>query len=314
MPFSLRYVLTDVFTDRPFGGNPLAVFPDAAELTTSEMQSIARELNLSETTFVAPAPPGAEGHTVRIFTPLTELPFAGHPTIGTALVLDSLAKPDCHGATARRYTILLHERIGIVPVEILHSEAARRAVLSSPSIPERAGQPADRAILARLLGLETADVLEGTVAPQCLSAGVPFTFIPVRDRATLSRARLNGAAWQESLADSNAPHIYVMTMSDWREGDTVDARMFAPAMGIPEDPATGVAAVALAGYLSTIQNLRHGRTNFLIRQGEDMGRPSQLDLAIDCDNGRLSGVHVGGQAIIIGQGALDWACLRISAP
>ncbi len=313
MSFSLRYFLADVFTDRPFGGNPLAVFPDASELTTSEMQSIARELNLSETTFVAPAPPGAEGHTVRIFTPLTELPFAGHPTIGTALVLDSLAQPDGRATTARQHTMLLHERIGIVPVEIHHAEGPPRAILSSPSIPEHAGTPADRAVLARLLGLDATDILEGDVAPQCFSAGVPFTFIPVRDRAALSRARLDSAAWQESLADSSAPHIYVMTMPDWLKGGTIDARMFAPAMGIPEDPATGVAAVALAGYLSTIQNLKNGRTHFLVRQGEDMGRPSRLDLAIDCDNGRLSGVHVGGQAIIIGQGALDRSCLRIGA-
>ncbi|MEP9350896.1 PhzF family phenazine biosynthesis protein [Xanthobacter sp. KR7-225] len=302
MPASedLPYVLVDVFTDTPFGGNPLAVFTTAEGLSDGEMQAIARELNLSETTFVFPPPAGQEGHTVRIFTPRAELPFAGHPTIGTALVLHA-----SHGGAH----LVLHEKIGPVPVRILAAEGAPRAVLTSPRIPERIADAPPADLLARLLGLGPGEVLGGAVAPACCSAGVPFTFIPVRDRAALARARLDGALWQTALADGPAPHIYVLTMEDWRAGTALCARMFAPAMGIAEDPATGVAAVALAAFLAGLRDLAQGANRFAIRQGEDMGRPSRVELTVDVSGGRIAGVHVGGGAVRIGGGALSRAAL-----
>lgn len=299
-PDDLSYVLVDVFTDTPFGGNPLAVFTQAEGLSDGEMQAIARELNLSETTFVSPPPAGAEGHAVRIFTPLSELPFAGHPTIGTALVLHALS------GGAR---IVLHERIGPVPVRILAGEGAPRAVLSSPRIPERVADAPPADLLARLLGLAPGDVRDGAVAPACCSGGVPFTFVPVRDRAALARIRLDGALWQAEIADGPAPHLYALTMEDWGAGTDISARMFAPAMGIPEDPATGVAAVALAAYLAGLRTLAEGENLFAIRQGEDMGRPSLVDLSVDVADGRIAGVHVGGGAVRIGGGALSRAAL-----
>lgn len=301
MPASdnLSYVLVDVFTDTPFGGNPLAVFTAAEGLSDGEMQAIARELNLSETTFVAPPPTGEEGHSVRIFTPLSELPFAGHPTIGTALVLHDLV-----GGTR----IVLHEKIGPVPVRIL-AGATPRAVLSSPRMPERIADAPPAALLARLLGLEPGDVLDGALAPACCSGGVPFTFVPVRDRAALARIRLDGALWQAEIADGPAPHLYALTMEDWSADTVLAARMFAPAMGIAEDPATGVAAVALAAYLAGLRDLAEGESRFAIRQGEDMGRPSLVELSVDVSGGRIAGVHVGGGAVRIGGGALSRAAL-----
>lgn len=302
MPASedLSYVLVDVFTDTPFGGNPLAVFTAAEGLSDGEMQAIARELNLSETTFVAPPPTGEDGHSVRIFTPLAELPFAGHPTIGTALVLHDLV------GGAR---MVLHEKIGPVPVRILAFEGAPRAVLSSPKMPERVADAPPAALLARLLGLAPGDVLEGGPAPVCCSAGVPFTFIPVRDRAALARIRLDGALWQAEIAEGPAPHLYALTMEDWSADTVLAARMFAPAMGIAEDPATGVAAVALAAYLAGLRDLAEGESRFAIRQGEDMGRPSLVELSVDVAGGRITGVHVGGGAVRIGGGALSRAAL-----
>ncbi|MBB6308560.1 PhzF family phenazine biosynthesis protein [Xanthobacter tagetidis] len=302
MPASedLSYVLVDVFTDTPFGGNPLAVFTKAEGLSDGEMQAIARELNLSETTFVSPPPAGEEGYSVRIFTPLSELPFAGHPTIGTALVLHALV-----GGTR----IVLHETIGPVPVRILASAGAPRAVLSSPKMPERIADAPPASLLARLLGLAPDDVLDGAVTPACCSGGVPFTFIPVRDRAALARIRLDGALWQAQIAQGPAPHLYALAMEDWGAGTDICARMFAPSMGIAEDPATGVAAVALAAYLAGLRTLAEGEARFAIRQGEDMGRPSLVELTVDVSGGRISGVHVGGGAVRIGGGALSRAAL-----
>lgn len=304
MSAMLNYVLTDVFTAQAFGGNPLAVFLDPGDLPTAAMQLIARELNLSETTFVFPPPPGEDGYTVRIFTPLSELPFAGHPTVGTALVLDAVSGNPQDPKSD--YTLLLHEQVGPVPVRITRDDDGRaQATLTSPRLPEFIGRIGDARTLAALLGLSDADVVDsGAVRPACFSAGVPFAFIPLRDREALSRARLDGTRWQSLLADSIAPHVYAMTMQDWQEGLTIDARMFAPALGIPEDPATGVAAVALGGYLATVQRMAATR-HFAITQGADMGRPSRLNLTVEVQNGQPSRVEVGGSAVIIGRGALD---------
>lgn len=295
MPASLDYVLLDVFTDRPFGGNPLAVFPHAEGLSSVVMQAIARELNLSETSFVGLPPQGQGGHAVRIFTPLCELPFAGHPTIGTALTLHGL-----FGGT----DLVLHEKIGPVPVRICGAGDSATAVLSSPKIPEIVSAAPEAALLARLLGLDEPDVRVGAVAPACCSAGVPFTIIPVRDRAALARIRLDGALWQAEMAATMAPHIYVLTMEDWMADGALDARMFAPAMGIAEDPATGVAAVALGAFLHSVRSLPDGPNAFLIRQGTDMGRPSRVELTLHVAGGHLTGVDVGGGAVTVGHGAI----------
>ena len=311
MPQSLRYIIADVFTDRPFGGNPLAVFPRVAELSTATMQTIARELNLSETVFVfAPDRPDVTC-SLRIFTPGAELPFAGHPTVGTALVLDAVGAladaPNVRRAADGTTEILLGEGVGPVPVRITPAGRDRpaRAVLSSPRLPAKVAAAPPAEIMARLLGLPVEALAGDSLPASGWSAGVPFPFIPLRDRAALSRIQLDGATWAAHLKGTAAPHIVALTMADPDAGRELEMRMFAPAMGIGEDPATGAAAVALAGFLAARQRLPAGTTRWLIRQGEDMGRPSLIELEADMAAGALAAVRVGGSAVIIGRGELD---------
>lgn len=313
MPHALTYILADVFTDRPFGGNPLAVFPRVAGLVTATMQAIARELNLSETVFVfAPDRPDVTC-TLRIFTPGAELPFAGHPTVGTALVLDAVGAladaPNVRRAADGATEIVLGEGVGPVPVRITPAGASgpARAVLTSPRLPAKVADAPPPELMARLLGLP-AEALAGAALPASgWSAGVPFLFIPLKDRAALSRIQLDGATWAAHLKASAAPHIVALTMADPANGRELDMRMFAPAMGIAEDPATGAAAVALAGFLAARQRLPEGTARWSIRQGEDMGRPSLIELDADIAVGALAAVRVGGGAVIIGRGELELA-------
>jgi trans-2,3-dihydro-3-hydroxyanthranilate isomerase len=296
------YVLADVFTDRIFGGNPLAVFPDARGIGESDMQLIAREFNLSETVFVLP--PAKPHHTkhLRIFTPAIELPFAGHPTVGAALVL---AETGALGAITDHLEIVFEEAVGPIAVRIAaESGKPTTATLTSARLPERRGAVPDRAALARLLGLEPARLAIDGIAPASYSAGLPFTFVPVADRAALAAATIDRTAWDALLAGGDAPHVYVFTMTDWRAGREVSARMFAPAMGIVEDPATGAAAAALAGFLADLQRPPEGERRWQIRQGEEMGRPSRIELAADMHAGKISAVRVGGNAVIVGRGEL----------
>jgi trans-2,3-dihydro-3-hydroxyanthranilate isomerase len=296
-----RYHTLDVFTDRVFGGNPLAVFPDADGVPPGMMQRIARELNLSETVFVLwDAPPEGADCRVRIFTPGTELPFAGHPTIGTAFLLAMLGRARGEGGAAR---VVLGEGVGPVPVEV-RMEGGRPAfaMLTAARLPETGPPPPAPAVVARLLSLDEAD-LGGSLGTAFASAGVPFLFASVRDRAALGRARIDGAAWERHLADAWAPHVYVMT--DDAEGDaTLRARMFAPAMGIAEDPATGGGVTALAALLAARDAAGDGTLRWTVEQGVEMGRPSRLHVEADVRGGALAAVRVGGAAVLVGEGEM----------
>jgi trans-2,3-dihydro-3-hydroxyanthranilate isomerase len=309
---SLDFILADVFTDRPFGGNPLAVFPSVADLATETMQTIARELNLSETTFVFPPDRSDVTCSVRIFTPGSELPFAGHPTIGTALVLEAVGAlagaPNVRRAADGATEIILGEGAGPVPVRLTRagSTGAARAVLTSPRLPIKVGSPPPPPeAQARMLGLPV-EALAGAGLPAAgWSAGVPFLVIPLKDRAALSRIQVDGATWAAHLKGSETPHIVALSLADPAGGRALDIRMFAPAMGIAEDPATGAAAVALAGFLAERQRLPAGTTRWQVRQGDDMGRPSLMDLEADLAGGALAAVRLGGTAVLIGRGSLD---------
>jgi trans-2,3-dihydro-3-hydroxyanthranilate isomerase len=296
------YVLADVFTDRIFGGNPLAVFPDARGIGEADMQLVAREFNLSETVFVLPPAKPHHAKHLRIFTPAMELPFAGHPTVGAALVL---AESGALGAITGHLEIVLEETVGPIAVRIvIEPGQPPTATLTSARLPQRQPTVPDRAALARLLNLAPAQLTMDGIAPAGYSAGLPFTFVPVANRAALAAARIDHAVWRELLAGGDAPHVYVFTMADWQAGREVNARMFAPALGIVEDPATGAAAAALAGFLADLQHPPEGERRWQIRQGEEMGRPSRIELAADMHAGRLSAVRVGGNAVIIGRGEL----------
>lgn len=296
-----RYLTADVFTDRPFGGNPLAVFPDARGISPERMQQVARELNLSETVFVLP--PKDPGHTrkLRIFTPGVELPFAGHPTVGTALILAWLGEISLSGEETR---IVFEEGVGPVPVTIRAAEGkADFAQLSTAQLPEFGPAPAAPE-LAEMLSLDPDDVLTGDDSPQAVSCGVAFVFIPLRDRDALRRARLRLDRWEALLASSWAPHVYVFTRDHELPATDLRARMFAPAMGVSEDPATGAAAAAFGGYLGSRAS-GDGTLRWTLEQGFEMGRPSLIHLEVDRAGGEITAVRVGGGAVLISEGAME---------
>jgi trans-2,3-dihydro-3-hydroxyanthranilate isomerase len=298
-----RFLTSDVFTDRIFGGNPLAVFPDGQGLPSEQMQRVARELNLSETVFVLP--PESPDHTrrLRIFTPGTELPFAGHPTVGTAIVLASIGEVLVEGAETR---IVFEEGVGPVPV-LIRSEGGVPvfAQLSAARLPESGAPPPSAAELAELLSIDPADILTGGDAPENVSAGVPFLFIPVRDRSVLARCRVRMDRWDALLAGPEAPELYVFSRDPELPGSHFRARMFGPGLGIPEDPATGGAVTAFGGYVAVRAPERDGTLRYTIEQGFEMGRPSILHLEVDKRDGKVTAVRVGGGAVLVSEGTME---------
>ena len=298
----LRYHLLDVFTDVPFGGNPLAVFADAPILEAEQMQRIARELNLSETVFVQPARDAAALRRLRIFTPGVELPFAGHPTVGTANLLVELGMVSEDHANGG---FLLEELVGLVPVSVRRTaDGLPFAELSAAMLPESRGPVPSRAELAALLNVSEDELLEGEDAPQAVSAGVPFLFVPVRDHSVLARVSLDLPRWRDLLASAWAPHVYVFCRAPDGTDADIRARMFAPAMGIPEDPATGGAAAAFAGYLAWRVTDRDATLRWSVEQGIEMQRPSRLELTAVKSGGEVREVRVGGTSVRIGEGML----------
>lgn len=299
---SYRYHLLDVFTDEIFGGNQLAVFLDADDVGDEMMPRIARELNLSETVFVLPAAASGATCRMRIFTPASELPFAGHPTIGTACLLAMLERVPL---TDGKGELVFEQLAGAVPVTI-------RARAEKPIFAQlTAAQPLvcrdtdmSRVQLAAMLDLAPEDILsDAKVGPMAASTGTPFLFVPVRDRQALARCRLNLADWSRHLASAWAQHIFLYAFDAEREGSELRARMFAPALGIPEDPATGGAAAALAGILA-LRAGRDGHFQWRLEQGFEMGRPSIIEMEAQVLDGHVTATRVGGTAVLVGEGTL----------
>ena len=293
----------DVFTDTRFGGNQLAVFPDARGLDTDQMQAIAREFNLSETVFVLPPEDPAHTRRLRIFTPGSELPFAGHPTIGTAHALAALGQIPLTGDTTR---IVFEEGVGLVPVSIRSRGGVPVfAELTVAKLPETGPPPPSRSALAELLSVEVADLTGGTWSPQSVSTGVPFLFVPVRDRTVLKRARVKLDRWEAILKASWAPEVFVFSRDPEREGSHIRARMFAPGLGIGEDAATGSAACALGGYLAARDALKDGTLRWVVEQGFEMGRPSILEVEADKVDGKITAIRVGGASVMVSKGEME---------
>jgi trans-2,3-dihydro-3-hydroxyanthranilate isomerase len=302
MAEGLHFHTLDVFTDRPFGGNQLAVFPEAPELSTAEMQQIATEFNLSETVFVRPPRDPRNTRRLRIFTPAEELPFAGHPTIGTAYLLAALRVVPLKG---ERTAMVLEEEAGPVQVSVTQRKGRLPFVeLAAPALPAFGPPPPHVTELAAVLNLEPGDLLDRADAPQAASCGVPYLFVPVRDRSVLGRVQIDGGAWRAVLAHYWAPAIYVFCRDPELKGSHLRARMFGPGLGIVEDPATGSAAVAIAGYLAARDSLREGTLRWRIEQGFEMGRPSLLDVEADIRQGKVRQVRVGGTAVRMSEGTL----------
>jgi trans-2,3-dihydro-3-hydroxyanthranilate isomerase len=292
----------DVFTDRIFGGNPLAVFPNGLGLETEQMQAIAREFNLSETVFVLP--PEEPDHTrrLRIFTPGTELPFAGHPTIGTAHLLATIGGIPLDGAETH---IVLEEAVGPVAVTIRTSGGRPTlAQLSAARRPEHGPAPPPVDEIAEVLSLATGDIMLEPL-PAAVSCGVPFLFIMLRNVDALARAQIRHAAWQRTFAHYWAPHIYLLVPAEADSSTTYRARMFAPAMGITEDPATGAAATALPGYLAPLQAKLRGTLRWTVHQGVEMSRPSRLEVEADLADGNVIAVRVSGSSVLVSHGEME---------
>lgn len=294
------FVTLDVFTDRVFGGNPLAVLADAHGLETTTLQSIAREFNLSETTFVSRPDDPSNTHKVRIFTPVAELEFAGHPTLGTAIAL-ALDTPSPNTDSS----FLFEEGVGVVPVSVTTTQdGLARAEFSVASLPKRSDVLIDSATWAQLLGLEPNAVCPDGMEIGTWSCGAAFDFVPVADLEALAKAKLNNALWSKHAAHSNGTGQFVFTLETKDVNVDVRARMFAPEHGIPEDPATGSAVAALAGWLAAHTQPPDGTQNWIIEQGVEMGRPSRLELAADIQNGCITAVRVAGTAVPVSRGTI----------
>lgn len=295
-----RFHTLDVFTDTRFGGNPLAVVLDADDLSSERMQTIAAEFNISETVFVLkPAMAGPNRKRLRIFTPAIELPFAGHPTVGASYLLAKLGLVEMEPANP---VMVLEEAVGDVPVSVLmESNRLRATRMSVPRMPERGPPPPADAELADMLSLAEADLLPGSAAYSC---GVPFLFVPVKDRDGMARAKLRVDLWEKLLSKWWAKSVFLFTTDTVSKDAQLHARMFAPAMGVAEDPATGSAASALAGWLQE-REPRDGTRRWLIEQGFEMGRPSHIELEADVSQGHITAIGVGGASVLVTEGWID---------
>lgn len=295
---SINYYTCDVFTRERFGGNPLAVVFNAEGLSTVQMQQLAREFNYSETTFVLPAEQGNTAK-VRIFTPQIEVPFAGHPNVGTAFTLAMHSELNWQGDTAR---VVFEEKAGLVPVDIRRaSDGNIYSELLAPE-PLSLGKTADLALVAEAIGLNTDQIETAQHLPCEASVGLPFLMVEIRSRSALAEASPNINAMKALRAKGVTPDIHLYT----RDGGDFDVqtRMFAPLDGVMEDPATGSANCALIALLAHLKNEYTGHYSWRIAQGVDMGRPSELFGQVVKEAGQITAVRMGGYSVPVFKGEL----------
>ncbi len=309
----IRFITADVFTTEPFTGNQLAVVFGAEGLPTETLQAITREFNYAETTFVfAPEDPS---HTrrVRIFTPELEVPFAGHPTIGTAHVLVASGEVPAVGS---EMTLVLGENVGPVPVRItLANGVPVHAQLTTAQLPEERVEVTDLDALASVLSLSASDLVGGAHAPTGVSCGLPFQLIALNSVEAVERARLRTDAWEAVLKGTWAawPMVFAMSRDTGAARDAllpahvrgcdIRARVFVPGSTVPEDPATGSANACLAGYLAK-RTPRDGLLSWEVAQGLEMGRPSRLHIEAHKGGGVIDAVRVGGATVLVSEGTM----------
>lgn len=300
---SRRYAILDVFTKEPLAGNQLAVVLDSEGLSDARMLAITREFNLAETVFVQP--PAQPGHkaSLRIFCPAYEMPFAGHPTVGTAVLLALEAfGADAAGQDA---VFVVEEKVGAIRCAVaLHSGKAGHAIFDVPrqSAPVQAAMDEDA--LAAMLGLLPSEIGFENHRPSVYSAGVPYWLVPVRDLAVIARARPVIQNWQAAMPE-NVGSVYLYTRETRTLGHHFHARMFWLGEGIIEDPATGSAAAAFAGAVAHFDQLPAGTHRFVIEQGFEIQRPSLIGLEVDIENGGLHASRIGGDAVLLARGTID---------
>jgi trans-2,3-dihydro-3-hydroxyanthranilate isomerase len=298
---SLRFLLVDVFTDRPFGGNQLAVFPDASDIDPALLQTIARELDFTETTFVYPSESSGCAAKLRIFTPDAEVPFAGHPVVGATFALEAegaLAK-DCHDLT-------LELESGPVPVH-LHFGASGELLQATMTQqrPVFLGQFHRPELVAAALGLSPADIAITGLPCEVVSTGLPFHIVPVGDLEAMRKIQIQPARVAEIIQALGFGDLFVFCFDTVDPTATVHCRMFAPSFGIPEDPATGSASGCLGAYLVKNRAVPMKKlTRIVSEQGLEMGRPSRVSIEIQTENDRISVVRVGGSSVVVGEGIL----------
>ncbi len=295
MTVTLPFHTLDVFTDLAFAGNPLAVVLEADGLNSAQMQQLAREFNLSETVFVLKSTRTDADVRVRIFTPVTELPFAGHPTVGTACLLADL------GWLPREVTrIVLEENVGLVPVRLLQqADQPWFGELTTAKSPELREADFDVGALPAVLGIDAAAITSVRLA----SCGNPFVVVTVRQPEVLQGIDFDATAARRLLANSWGHAIYIVAKGyegEWR------TRMFAPDLGVTEDPATGSAAVAFAGALAldALARGEQGELAWTLHQGVEMGRPSLLQASASIAEGKVVAVRVGGHAVRVSEGRI----------
>jgi trans-2,3-dihydro-3-hydroxyanthranilate isomerase len=300
----LAYHVLDVFTERRFGGNPLAVVTDADGLDAARMQEIAREFNLSETVFVLSPQNAAHTARVRIFTPAAEIPFAGHPTVGTGALLAELRTPE--PGRPGDALIVLEERVGIVRVGVrLRPGSAPYAEFDAPKLPADAGVPPAADRLAAALGLIPAEIGFENHRPTRYGAGLAFAFVPVASLEAIAKARVAAGHWDAALAGQSVTGAFLYCRQTVHTTSSFHARMFAPDFGVAEDPATGSAAAAFAGAVHRFDALPDGVHRRIVEQGYEMGRPSAIALTMEIALGKLAGVRIGGHAVRVAEGRIE---------
>lgn len=301
-----RFIQVDVFTDVPFGGNPLAVFPEAEGLSAREMQQLALEMNLSETTFVLPPQAPEADYKVRIFTPAAELPFAGHPVVGTHWVLAHLGRVELREPMTRVHFEL---GVGVLPADLHVTGSRVERVVMTQGHPTFHAVLEDVTDLAAGLGLPSTAITETGLPVQIVSTGVPQMMVPIRSLAevqALDASKLNTAALNQVCRDLDTQCVMVFALETERSEATVHVRMFAPLLGVPEDPATGSANGALGAYLvhHRAVEVTEPTTHILSEQGAEINRPSTLYVEADSTGDEVTSVRVGGQVVLVAEGVV----------
>ena len=291
-----QYYICDVFTETRFGGNQLAVLPKAEGLSDDQMQKIAREFNFSETSFVFP-PRAGQTRQVRIFTPAREVPFAGHPNVGTAFVLAATGELGEIGGSS---TIVFEEEAGLVSIDISASNGKVTSCELAAPQSLSLGKNISVEMAGSALSLSADDI--AAHPPQVASVGLPFVMVELNDRAALERAKITMSGFEAIQAEGIMPDIYLYT----RVVDRFDirARMFAPLSGVPEDPATGSANCAIAGLLAHFDAKASGTFRWRIAQGVEMGRPSTLLARAEKTSGVVEKTWVGGSSVLVSEGTI----------
>jgi trans-2,3-dihydro-3-hydroxyanthranilate isomerase len=302
---SYRYLHLDVFTDRPFEGNQLAVFPEPQGLSTEEMQRITKEMNFSECTFIFPAETAGTDVRMRIFTPGEELPMAGHPTIGSVYALVH------EGVIHRRAPqFVFGLGVGPTPVSLEWKDDALDFAWMTQQVPVVHGHVRDRDAFARAIGVSANDIA-GDLPIEAISCGVPFLLAPLVTREAVDRLSIDRRGYREACVASGLKELPLFAFTTDRRGasgdETVYSRMLAPNLGVGEDPATGSASGPLGCYLAAHDVVaKSALAHHVSLQGALMGRPSRIHISIEQQAGRITRVRVGGRSVLVGEGKLSW--------